>query len=351
MPLGQFRDTFIVAVDDEGIAIIDQHVAHERILFERITERLTSGRLESQRLLEPLLVELSASGRQALLAHAADLDRLGFEVEDFGGESLRLSACPALLPREEWQRGGAGAGRGPRRARPRRRGDRRAEAHRGDDGLPCGGEGELPADAGEDGAHPRRPAADGVLDDLPARPAGHAAPDAAGAGEALREGSDMRKLIVVGHRWARVVGVALHGQAQAPRFLTPTPPAPLFFREPWRQSAPMDASTNFRPEGGVTPAAVTNPLLELKIYDPLAAERPGVPEEAAGGFDPGRLARAVVRPARRLQPEPAAGKVVAGAPTDPPNLWTGVCQTAVAVTLRHKDSFVNLTGLARASSG
>jgi len=104
MPLGQFRDTFIVAVDDEGIAIIDQHVAHERILFERITERLTSGRLESQRLLEPLLVELSASGRQALLAHAEDLDRLGFEIEDFGGESLRLSACPALLPREEWQR-------------------------------------------------------------------------------------------------------------------------------------------------------------------------------------------------------------------------------------------------------
>jgi DNA mismatch repair protein MutL len=104
MPLGQFRDTFIVAVDDEGIAIIDQHVAHERILFERITERLTAGRLESQRLLEPMLIELSASGRQALLAHAADLDRLGFEIEDFGGESVRLSACPALLPRDEWPR-------------------------------------------------------------------------------------------------------------------------------------------------------------------------------------------------------------------------------------------------------
>jgi len=104
MPLGQFRDTFIIAVDDEGIAIIDQHVAHERILFERITERLTSGRLESQRLLEPLLVELSASGREALLGHADDLDRLGFEIEEFGGESLRVSACPALLPRDEWAR-------------------------------------------------------------------------------------------------------------------------------------------------------------------------------------------------------------------------------------------------------
>ncbi len=53
MPLGQFRDTFIIAVDADGIAIIDQHVAHERVLFERVMERLTTGRLESQRLLDP----------------------------------------------------------------------------------------------------------------------------------------------------------------------------------------------------------------------------------------------------------------------------------------------------------
>ena len=99
--LGQFRDTFIIAIDDEGIAIIDQHVAHERVLFERITERLTNGTLESQRLLVPMLVELSATGRQALIAHAADLERLGFEIEDFGGDSLRVTACPALLGREE----------------------------------------------------------------------------------------------------------------------------------------------------------------------------------------------------------------------------------------------------------
>jgi DNA mismatch repair protein MutL len=76
MPLGQFRDTFIIAVDADGIAIIDQHVAHERVLFERVMEKLSSGRMESQRLLEPMLVELSPEGRQALLSHAADLDRL-----------------------------------------------------------------------------------------------------------------------------------------------------------------------------------------------------------------------------------------------------------------------------------
>jgi DNA mismatch repair protein MutL len=101
MPLGQFRDTFIIAVDEEGIAIIDQHVAHERVLFERITERLTNGRLESQRLLEPMILELPPSSRQALLSRAADLERLGFEVEEFGGDTLRISAFPALLRREE----------------------------------------------------------------------------------------------------------------------------------------------------------------------------------------------------------------------------------------------------------
>jgi DNA mismatch repair protein MutL len=101
MPLGQFRDTFIIAVDADGIAIIDQHVAHERVLFERVMQRLHSGRLESQRLLEPLLVELSPEARQALLAHASDLDRLGFGVEDFGGDTVRLTAVPALLAHED----------------------------------------------------------------------------------------------------------------------------------------------------------------------------------------------------------------------------------------------------------
>jgi DNA mismatch repair protein MutL len=101
IPLGQFRDTFIIAVDHEGVAIIDQHVAHERVLFERTLERLTTGRLESQRLLTPLLVDLPASGRQALGARASDLDRLGFEVEEFGGDAVRVSAVPALLGVDE----------------------------------------------------------------------------------------------------------------------------------------------------------------------------------------------------------------------------------------------------------
>jgi DNA mismatch repair protein MutL len=97
IPLGQFRDTFIIAIDDEGVAIIDQHVAHERVLFERVMEKLTTGRLESQRLLTPILIEMSPAQRQALAQHTSTLDRFGLELEEFGGDSVRLSAVPAIL--------------------------------------------------------------------------------------------------------------------------------------------------------------------------------------------------------------------------------------------------------------
>ncbi len=97
IPLGQFRDTFILAVDDEGIAIIDQHVAHERVLFEQVMEKLTAGRLESQRLLTPIMIEMSPAQRQSLAQHRETLDRFGMEIEEFGGGTLHLSAVPAIL--------------------------------------------------------------------------------------------------------------------------------------------------------------------------------------------------------------------------------------------------------------
>jgi DNA mismatch repair protein MutL len=96
-PLGQFRHTYILAVDQEGLAIIDQHVAHERVLYERIHERLTRGRLQSQRLLTPLILEMDASHLAGIEAHMGDLERLGFEVEAFGGKSVRVSAMPSLI--------------------------------------------------------------------------------------------------------------------------------------------------------------------------------------------------------------------------------------------------------------
>src|SRR4029079_7903021 len=101
IPLGQFRDTFIIAVDDEGLAIIDQHVAHERVLFERVMERLSSGPLESQRLLVALVIEVAPSAHQTLVGRAAELERLGFEIESFGAGTIKVSAVPALLKTED----------------------------------------------------------------------------------------------------------------------------------------------------------------------------------------------------------------------------------------------------------
>ena len=101
IPLGQFRDTFIIAVDDEGIAIIDQHVAHERVLFERVMQRLTAGRLESQRLLVPMLLDLSASAVQTLSHRVPELETFGFEIERFGDATMKVTAVPALLKTED----------------------------------------------------------------------------------------------------------------------------------------------------------------------------------------------------------------------------------------------------------
>jgi DNA mismatch repair protein MutL len=101
IPLGQFRDTFIIAVDDDGIAIIDQHVAHERVLFERVMEKLTAGRLESQRLLVPIVLDLAPAAHQALVGRAAELERLGFDVEPFGTSTIKVAAVPALLKTED----------------------------------------------------------------------------------------------------------------------------------------------------------------------------------------------------------------------------------------------------------
>lgn len=99
--LGQFRDTFIIAMDDEGLCIIDQHVAHERVLFERIMEHLTKESLESQRLLIPVVLELPPAERSALTSKADALARFGFEIEEFGGDSVKVTAMPSLLDPNE----------------------------------------------------------------------------------------------------------------------------------------------------------------------------------------------------------------------------------------------------------
>ena len=139
----------------------------------------------------------------------------------------------------------------------------------------------------------------------------------------------------------------LTAQQAAPKFLPVTPMAPLFFREPWRQSRPLDASTAFRPEAGITTAAVTNADLELRLYDPGAKNVPAYLKNPPPGSIPVDWDGPSCIQLGGYNQNPPPAQVVAGQPSDPPNLWTGVCQTPVAATLRHKRQMVDLSGLAR----
>jgi DNA mismatch repair protein MutL len=94
-PLGQIRDSFILAVNGEGLWIVDQHVAHERVLFEKILKQRAAQKVESQRLLLPLVLELTPA-QQAVWAEISDeLARNGFEVEPFGARSIAVKIAPA----------------------------------------------------------------------------------------------------------------------------------------------------------------------------------------------------------------------------------------------------------------
>ena len=94
-PLGQIRESFILAVNPEGLWIIDQHVAHERVLFEKILRERGQMAVEGQRLLMPLLIELSP-GQQAVFAEISDeLRRNGFEAEPFGVRTIAIKTAPA----------------------------------------------------------------------------------------------------------------------------------------------------------------------------------------------------------------------------------------------------------------
>ena len=93
-PLGQIRESFILAVNSEGLWIIDQHVAHERVLFEKVLKQRAAKAVESQRLLMPLILELTPA-QMAIFAEISDeLAHNGFEAEPFGTRSLAVKVAP-----------------------------------------------------------------------------------------------------------------------------------------------------------------------------------------------------------------------------------------------------------------
>jgi DNA mismatch repair protein MutL len=103
-PLGQLRDSFILASGDDGLWIIDQHVAHERVLFEKILRDRQVERVQRQRLLMPLLVELKPEQMVVFARIAEELEHNGFEVEPFGPQTLAVKAAPVGLEGAQLER-------------------------------------------------------------------------------------------------------------------------------------------------------------------------------------------------------------------------------------------------------
>ncbi len=169
--LGQHRNTYIVATDGEDLILVDQHTAHERVRYEALKNADESHRIESQMLLMPVVFTLPPRLRPVLDGSHEELRAVGYDVEPFGGDAVRVSAVPAVL-----------AGRDPAavsRARPPRRPGAR-ERGRGDGGgapprlchhrLPLRRPRRAAAGPGSDGGHRGRALAGRAAGGVPARP-------------------------------------------------------------------------------------------------------------------------------------------------------------------------------------
>lgn len=97
-PLGQVVDGYLVAEGPEGVVLVDQHAAHERVLYNRFRARMDSSASLSQPLLLPVVVELDAAAAAGLSDHRRELEGFGFEVEPFGPRAARVLAAPVETP-------------------------------------------------------------------------------------------------------------------------------------------------------------------------------------------------------------------------------------------------------------
>jgi DNA mismatch repair protein MutL len=103
-PLGQIHESFIIAAGRDGLWIIDQHVAHERILFEQVMKQRAAGRVEMQRLLMPLVLQLTAEQQIDYARIADELHASGFETEPFGNRTIAVKAAPASVGAAELEK-------------------------------------------------------------------------------------------------------------------------------------------------------------------------------------------------------------------------------------------------------
>jgi len=99
--LGQLQESYIIACDSQGLLIIDQHVAHERILYEKLAKAIQSNHVESQGLLVPLSLELPPHQLALIERVMPELNKNGFHVEPFGGNSVLIRSVPAMVKDED----------------------------------------------------------------------------------------------------------------------------------------------------------------------------------------------------------------------------------------------------------
>ncbi len=94
--IGQFQNLYIFCQSEEGLVVIDQHAAHERLLYEKLRRQFTEGKVASQNLLFPETIELSLFQIQLVESNLQEIERMGFTIKEFGGNSYVISAIPAL---------------------------------------------------------------------------------------------------------------------------------------------------------------------------------------------------------------------------------------------------------------
>jgi DNA mismatch repair protein MutL len=100
--MGQLSNSYIIAEGPDGLYLIDQHAAHERILFEKIRYQSSQHQIEVQGLLEPATFEVNPKEEEALKLHYEDLAEFGFSIEPFGDRTYLVRAVPALLQNKDW---------------------------------------------------------------------------------------------------------------------------------------------------------------------------------------------------------------------------------------------------------
>jgi len=103
-PLGQLHNSFIIAAGIDGLWIIDQHVAHERILFEQVLAQQSAGRVEVQHLLMPVILQLTPEQQIEYARIAEELHHSGFETEPFGNRTIAVKAAPAAVGQADLER-------------------------------------------------------------------------------------------------------------------------------------------------------------------------------------------------------------------------------------------------------